>query len=112
MSKQRCNTFTQLARLGINGADAAALVRASATLHMWAEHECNGVIQRDEVTDKPAWYSPHTGKRIGARKVWVTLTDGETLSIPRKEFPATLPDGNALAFAAARLVADGPGALS
>lgn len=50
--------------------------------------------------------------RIGARKVWVTLTDGETLSIPRKEFPATLPDGNALAFAAARLVADGPGALS
>lgn len=49
--------------------------------------------------------------RIGTRKVWVTLTNGETLSIPRKEFPATLPDGNALAFAAARLVADGPGAL-
>ena len=49
--------------------------------------------------------------RVGLRKVWVTLTNGETLSIPRKEFPATLPEGNALAFAAARLVADGPGAL-
>lgn len=50
--------------------------------------------------------------RIGVRRVWVTLTSGETPSIPRKEFPAVLPEGNALAFAAARLVADGPGALS
>lgn len=49
--------------------------------------------------------------RIGVRKVWVTMTDGETLAIPRKEFPAELPDGNELAFAAARLITDGPGAL-
>ena len=49
--------------------------------------------------------------RVGVRKVWVTMTDGETLSMPRKEFPAVLPEGNGLAFAAARLVTDGPGTL-
>lgn len=46
--------------------------------------------------------------RVGVHKVWATLTDGQTLSIPRKEFPTCLPDGNALAFFAARLIADGP----
>lgn len=46
--------------------------------------------------------------KVGVRKVWVTLTDGNTLSIPRKEFPAELPEGNDIAFTAARLVADGP----
>ena len=46
--------------------------------------------------------------RIGVRKVWVTLTNGHTLSIPRKEFPAHLPDGNDLAFFAARLITEGP----
>lgn len=49
--------------------------------------------------------------RVGIRKVWVTVANGETLSIPRKEFPPEMPAGNELAFAAARLIADGPGAL-
>lgn len=60
----RQNTFAQLDRLGIRGADAAALVRASATLHTWGEHECNGAIQRDETTGRCAWYNTNTGKRI------------------------------------------------
>ena len=47
MSKHRQNTFGQLARMGISRSDAATLVRASATLSTWAEHECNGAIQRD-----------------------------------------------------------------
>ena len=46
--------------------------------------------------------------RIGTRKVWATLTDGATLSFPRREFPPVLPDGNELAFAVARKLADGP----
>ena len=66
MSKHRQNTFANLARMGISRDDAAALVRASAVLSTWSEHECNGAIQRDDVTDKPAWYNTHTGKRIGA----------------------------------------------
>ncbi|MFA5187000.1 MAG: hypothetical protein WC551_11010 [Patescibacteria group bacterium] len=45
--------------------------------------------------------------RVGIRKVWVTLTDGQTLSVPRKTFPAILPSGNDLAFTAARIITDG-----
>ena len=62
----------------------------------------------------PSYIGAMTGVgyvRIGVRKVWVTLTDGQTLSIPRAEFPSELPQGNDLAFMAARLVTDGPGAL-
>ncbi len=46
--------------------------------------------------------------RIGVRKVWITLTDNQTVSVPRKRFPNILPDGNDLAFLAARIVTDGP----
>lgn len=65
MSRHRQDTFANLARLGISRSDAAALVRASATLSTWSEHECNGAIQRDEVTDIPYWYDTHTGDKIG-----------------------------------------------
>ncbi len=64
MSKERNNTLTALARLGITPADAAILVRASATLHTWHEHECNGTIQRDEDTGKCYWYNADTGKKL------------------------------------------------
>jgi hypothetical protein len=79
MNKYRRNTFETLARMGIAHADASALVRASATLHTWAEHECNGVIQRDDETGKPAWYSPHTGRRIGS------TSDRETGAVKRAQ---------------------------
>jgi hypothetical protein len=72
MSKERTNTFQTLARLGISDADAATLVRASATLHTWHEHECNGTIQRDEETGMCYWYNADTGKRL-----WST-SDRET----------------------------------
>lgn len=65
MSKERDNTFAALARLGISNADAAVLVRASATLHTWHEHECNGTKQQDEATGHWHWYNPSTGRKIG-----------------------------------------------
>lgn len=43
--------------------------------------------------------------RVGARKVWVTSTDGRTLSVRRSAFPAALPEGNDLAFTAASIIA-------
>ncbi len=49
MNKHRLNTFQTLARMGISDADARTLVRISATLHTWHEHECNGAIQREEL---------------------------------------------------------------
>jgi hypothetical protein len=46
--------------------------------------------------------------RVGVRKVWLTLIDNQTVSIPRNRFPTVLPDGNDLAFKAASILNDGP----
>ena len=64
MNKHRANTFDTLARMGISYADICTLVRASATLHTWHEHECNGAIQRDEETGKCYWYNADSGKQL------------------------------------------------
>lgn len=61
----RQRTVDNLRAFGIGTADAAALVRASATLSTWGDHECNGVIQRDDETGIPYWWNPDTGRRIG-----------------------------------------------
>jgi hypothetical protein len=50
---------------GLKQEEIDTLLRCSKTLHTWAEHECNGVIQRDDETGKPYWYSV-MGKRYGA----------------------------------------------
>lgn len=65
MTRDRQDSFRRLGQLGIVGTDARALLRASATLHTWFEHECNGVIQRDDETGKPFWHSASTGGRLG-----------------------------------------------
>ncbi len=65
MNKHRANTFDTLSRLGIRYADICTLIRASATLHTWHEHECNGAIQRDEETGKCYWYNTNSGNKIG-----------------------------------------------
>lgn len=36
-----------------------ALARIEKTLHRWAEHECNGTIQRDEKTGRPFGHNPN-----------------------------------------------------
>lgn len=64
MTKQRDEMLMRLASLGFTADEARTLLRASATLHTWAEHECNGVIQRDEETNVPYWYNTHTGKPL------------------------------------------------
>ena len=55
---------SHLRRLGYSTDEARVLRRASMTLSAWGEHECNGVIQRDEQTNVPYWHSSTTGKRI------------------------------------------------
>ena len=65
--------------------------------------------QTDTLVVFPNFIGGMTGiayARIGARKMHVTLTDGQTLSIPRKCLER-LPKGNDLAFALARLITDG-----
>lgn len=55
----------RLGKLGFDASEARQLLRISATLHTWAEHECNGAIQRDEETSVPYWYNTMTGKQMG-----------------------------------------------
>ncbi len=52
-----------LCNLGFTLAEAAQLRRISMTLHRWSEHECNGVIERNEDDgNRPYWSNPNTGK--------------------------------------------------
>lgn len=64
MNSHRQETFTTLSRLGFNTAETKALIRYSGWLHAWAEHECNGAIQRDEHTGVPFWHSTIDGRKL------------------------------------------------
>jgi hypothetical protein len=45
-----------LQALGFTPTESQALRRISMTLHRWAEHECNGIIERDENrNNRPYW---------------------------------------------------------
>ena len=46
-------TIVRLAAQRITAPDIEALGRIERTLHRWAEDECNGDIERDEVTGRP-----------------------------------------------------------
>ena len=56
-----------LVSLGFTTGESDALRRISLTLHRWAEHECNGVIERDETRqNRPFWSNPNTGRHYVA----------------------------------------------
>ena len=44
--------YAGMAKMGFTYDEANTLRRAQMTLHRWSEEECNGTIQRDEVTGK------------------------------------------------------------
>jgi hypothetical protein len=68
MTKREAETrehmYRALASLGLSYEECETLRRCSMTLHRWAEHECNGAIQRDEATGKPYVYSTYDGRRM------------------------------------------------
>ena len=56
-----------LQTLGFTPTEAQTLRRISMTLSRWAEHECNGTIERDENrTNRPFWSHPGTGRHFVA----------------------------------------------
>ena len=56
-----------LVSLGFTTGESDALRRISLTLHRWAEHECNGIIERDETRqNRPFWSNPNTGRHYVA----------------------------------------------
>ena len=54
--EQTARFYNTMADLGFRFDETETLRRAQITLHTWAEHECNGVIQRDDDTGKPRRY--------------------------------------------------------
>ena len=70
MTKQQAERYRHflnaLESHGVTTHEADTLLRAERTLHTWAEHECNGAIQRDEATGKPSWHNTNSGKRLCA----------------------------------------------
>ena len=68
-----------LVSLGFTTGESDALRRISLTLHRWAEHTCNGVIERDETRqNRPFWSNPNTGRHYVA-----PVADRETGAIKR-----------------------------
>lgn len=63
---RRAQQDNALQSLGFTARECDALRRISLTLHRWAEHECNGVIQRDGADGDgvPYWHSAHDGRRL------------------------------------------------
>ena len=57
----RAHLERSLESLGFTADETRSLIRIEMTLHRWAEHECNGNIQREELPDgsegKPRWQS-------------------------------------------------------
>jgi hypothetical protein len=82
-SKSRNETVARLQRLSIAGEDIRQLLRISQTLSTWGEHECNGVLERDEETGKCYWVSDQgddSGKRVRRR-----TSDRETPAVKRAD---------------------------
>jgi hypothetical protein len=68
-----------LQNLGFTSTEAQNLRRISLTLSRWAEHECNGTIERDENrNNRPFWSNPSTGRHFVA-----TVADRESGAIKR-----------------------------
>lgn len=64
-TKHRTATIQALTRLGVSPSDTAQLLRDSALMRTWHEHECNGALQEDgEDSGKWYWHSPYDGKRL------------------------------------------------
>jgi len=56
-----------LMSLGFTPSEADTLRRISLTLSRWAEHECNGIIERDETRgNRPFWSNPGSGRHYVA----------------------------------------------
>jgi len=103
MNKRTAQRYTHLvnslALLGFTMDDTDRLLKISRTLHRWHELECNGDIQRDEVTEKPFvvhHYTknryPYPDKEKGALKRLAEILEGKGVT----HYQQTDPRGCAL----------------
>lgn len=71
-----------LARLGLTADETLALLRIERTLSNWSTAECNGEIERDEMTGKPVAVSRGYTQGTGKRVTW-SIADRETGALKR-----------------------------
>lgn len=62
--ESRYHMYRALSSLGLTFDECETLRRCAMTLHRWAEHECNGAIQRDETTGRPYVHSTYDGRKL------------------------------------------------
>lgn len=60
------HTVRALESFGLTYDECETLRRCGMTLRRWAERECNGEVQRDEVTGKPFVHSTYDGRKLYA----------------------------------------------
>jgi len=103
MNKRTAQRYTHLvnslALLGFTMDETDKLLKIERTLHRWHELECNGDIQRDEVTEKPFvvhHYTqnryPYPDKEKGALKRLSEILEGKGVT----HYQQTDPRGCAL----------------
>lgn len=84
MTKRQAERYMHLSNtlgnLGLHQPEIDTLLRCQRTLHTWAEHECNGDIERDETTGKT---SRVLIDRIGERCGHYRIPDRETGALKR-----------------------------
>ena len=68
--------------------EAHSLIRIEMTLHRWAEHECNGNIQRegDQGDGAPRWFSDYAIERDASPKGF-RIPDRERGALKRLAIP-------------------------
>lgn len=98
MNKRQAQRYTHLvqslALLGFSQDETDRLLRIEKTLHRWHEMECNGDIQRDEVTGEPFRYfdtrtttghwtkhkTPTSDRENGALKRLAKILEGKNVT--------------------------------
>lgn len=68
-----------LSSRGLTQSEIFDLLRCSRRLSRWCEHEANGAIQRNGITNTPYWYNTNTGDRLDKAR------DTETATIKKIE---------------------------
>ena len=81
--KERQAAIDRAMSCGLTYAHAVAVRRIALTLRRWYELECNGEIQRDEVTNKPYWVSEWGARWTTGKRCRRLIPDRETGAIKR-----------------------------
>jgi len=82
-ANERYEAIDRAMSCGLTYDHAVAVRRIALTLRRWYELECNGEIQRDEVTNKPYWVSEWGARWTTGKRCRRLIPDRETGALKR-----------------------------